>query len=219
MNYFPRSDTEFNTFFSNLIRYVNDKVSKQPVIWTQISVEAMNALTKLHDTWNEAFDKLKGPHTTVETLLKNEARKAGEEGLNEFIIRYLLWEPVTDADRLSMNIHSEDNVRTPSVVPTIRVGFEVLPYKIYSVKLKFWVQETDKAHVPANMNGVVVHWLISDTPIENQEELHNSRLLTKHLSILNFAPNQRGKTLYVACRWENRKGKGEWSIIKSVVIP
>jgi hypothetical protein len=218
MGYFPRSDAAFDAFFSNLIDYVGDKVSKPPAVWTQIPIEAMTTLSKLYDTWDDSFDKMKGPHTTVDTALKNEARKAGEKGINEFILRYLLWEPVTDADRLSMNIY-KDKVRTSSEAPTIRVGFSLLPHNIYEIKLRFWVQETGQARVPANMTGVMLYWLISDTPIERHEELYNTRLLTNHISLLNFAPDQRGKTLYVACRWENRKGMGDWSIIQSIIIP
>jgi hypothetical protein len=88
------------------------------------------------------------------------------------------------------------------------------------VRIRFWVLETERGHVPRNMNGVVLYLRVSDTPITDQEELYNTRLLTNHIAIIDFLPEQRGKMVYVACRWENKRGvEGDWSPIQSIMIP
>jgi hypothetical protein len=104
-------------------------------------------------------------------------------------------------------------------MPTIHVGFTLKLHQIYEIELRFWVLETGQAHVPDTMGGVVVYTRVSDTPITSQTDLHDSRLLTSHISILSFPPELRGKTVYVACRWESKRGvEGEWSPIQSFII-
>jgi hypothetical protein len=220
MSYVPRSDSEFDAFFSNMLGYVTPRVTGTPPQWPHIPVAAVTALSGLYDVWTEAYAKTKGPHLPVDTKNKNAAKTAGTKALDEFITRYLLWDPVTEADRLAMMIPPKDTIRTPQGAPTIHVGFSLDIHAIYEVAIRFWVLETGKGHVPENMNGVVVYSCVSDTPITSHADLHDSKLLTRHVSVLTFPPEMRGKTVYVACRWENGGGKeGDWSPIQSIVIP
>jgi hypothetical protein len=220
MSYVPRSDSEFDAFFSNFLEYVTPKVTSTPPQWPHIPIAAVTALSGLYDVWVEAYAKTKGPHTSVDTTAKNDAKAAGTKSLDEFITRYLLWPPVTDVDLAALMIHLKDKIRTPSEKPTIHVGFALKIHQLYEIEIDFWVLETGKHHVPRNMNGVVLYTLVSDTPITNQADLHNTRLLTKHTNVLTFPPEQQGKMLYVACCWENRRGvEGDWSAIQSIRIP
>jgi hypothetical protein len=51
-------------------------------------------------------------------------------------------------------------------------------------------------------------------------ELTNSVLATRTPHILEFTELDRGKTVYIAMRWQNKKGhKGPPSEIQSAIIP
>jgi hypothetical protein len=151
--------------------------------------------------------------------LKNEARKVAVNSLREFVPRYLHWDPVTDVDRTAMQLPLKHKTRTRSEAPDIHVGFSLKPHEIYEIEIRFWVQETGRGHVPKNMRGVSLYTLISDKPITKQDDLHSHRLLTKHINIISFPPDQQGKTVYMACRWQNHGGKeGEWSPIHCIMV-
>jgi hypothetical protein len=127
---------------------------------------------------------------------------------------------MSEADKLALGIGPADTTLTPTGVPTIHVGFSLEIKAVYELQIRFWVLETEKKAIPRNMNGVVVYRKVSDTPITDQKELIQTELLTTHIGTLHFEPHERGKMVYVACRWENSKGKeGEWSPIQSFMIP
>jgi hypothetical protein len=220
MSYIPGPDSEFDAFFSNMINYATPKVTGAQPAWPHIPAAAMEALSHRYDDWHEAYVKTLGPHTSVDTGKKNDERKLNVTAIHDFVDRYLIWDPVTDADRDAMMLPRKDKIKTPQGKPTIHVGFELTIHQIYEIEVRFWVLETGRGHVPKNMNGVVLYTLVSDTPITHQEELHNTRLLTRHIEVITFPPECRGKTVYVACRWESEKGEeGDWSPIQSIVIP
>jgi hypothetical protein len=220
MNYIPGPDNKFDAFFSNVHTILISKTSGQTPEWNHIPDTNVQQFSTFYSIWSTAYEKTKGPHTSVDTEGKREARKAAEAYIREFVQRFLYWDPVTNADRTAMKLHNRDKTYTNQPAPTIHVGFSLEIHAIYQIKVRLWVLETNEARIPYNMNGVVVYTLVSDTPITNQEDLRTTRLVTKHIDVLSFPPEARGKTVYVACRWENAKGEeGEWSPIQSIVIP
>jgi hypothetical protein len=62
--------------------------------------------------------------------------------------------------------------------------------------------------------------LVSNTPVVNHNLLTHSRLASRSPLELSFDPEERGKTVYLAARWQNRRGElGPWSDIISAIIP
>ena len=62
--------------------------------------------------------------------------------------------------------------------------------------------------------------MVSDTPVVDQNALFHSKLATRSPHKFAFPPEQRGKTVYLAARWQNRRGElGPWSAIVSAIIP
>ena len=81
-------------------------------------------------------------------------------------------------------------------------------------------RDTGSSVIPYYLNGAVIYYSVSDTPVTGQTELPHSRLATRSPLELIFEPEQRGKTVYFAARWQNRWGElGPWSEIVSAVIP
>ncbi|MDR1525582.1 MAG: hypothetical protein LBS79_10080 [Tannerella sp.] len=69
-------------------------------------------------------------------------------------------------------------------------------------------------------NGAVIYCAVSDTPVTDQNRLMQSKLVTRSPGNLDFSPGERGRIVYLAGRWQNRRGElGPWSEIVSAVIP
>jgi hypothetical protein len=62
--------------------------------------------------------------------------------------------------------------------------------------------------------------MISDVPVVDVNELIHSAFDTRTPFSLEFQGHERGKTVYLALRWENTRGeKGPWSSVQSAIIP
>jgi hypothetical protein len=229
----PPHKQKFDAFFSNILAYATPKVTGTPPAWSHIPVAELTSLSGFYDVWREAYAKMAGLHTSADTAVKNEARKTGAAALRTFVQRYLIWDPVTEADRLAMRLPLHDKINTPQGAPVIHVGFSLAIHQIYEILLRFWVLETGKGEfaprtpVPDNMNGVVVYWCVSDTPITDPTDLHDSKLYSNHISVLIFPPRMPGQDRIhlLPLGKQNRQGRlrsvsrNVGCPIQSIVIP
>jgi hypothetical protein len=70
------------------------------------------------------------------------------------------------------------------------------------------------------MHGVEAAHALLDAPPAEVEQLIHSAFDTSSPLKLTFRESDRGKTLYIAFRWEAPNGaKGPWSPIYAVVVP
>ncbi|MDR2785477.1 MAG: hypothetical protein LBB83_06145 [Treponema sp.] len=84
----------------------------------------------------------------------------------------------------------------------------------------FQNRDTGSSVIPYYLTGAVLFYLISDTPVTSQNELTHSKLASRSPHEFIFEPEQRGKMVYMAARWQNRRGElGPWSDIVSAPIP
>jgi hypothetical protein len=173
MSYIPHKDSEFcasmrfvfgaaipphkqrlDAFFSNILSYATPRVTSTPPVWPHIPVAELTALSGLYDVWAEAYAKMAGLHTKADTEVKNEARKTSEAALRKFVQRYLMWDPVTNADRLALLLQLRDENPTPTPVPNIQPNTEAVP----SGKRKHTVTAinpvTKSSKRPPGANGV-----------------------------------------------------------------
>jgi hypothetical protein len=93
----PSQDADFDHRFSFLYRYGSQKCAGSPPVWTQIpQAAALGTLEELHIAWRTAYTPTIGPRTPVDTVAKNNAKKAAKGALRPFVNRYLRCPPVTD---------------------------------------------------------------------------------------------------------------------------
>jgi hypothetical protein len=174
-----------------------------------------------HDTWHTAFQKTFGPHTSVDTEAKNDARKAAATVVRPFIAQYLMFPPVTNEDRTAMGVHNKDTQRTPIGDPTTRpVIVDVRALGGYQVKL--WISDEttlESRAIPYGCNGCLLCFAWDDTEITDESLLTQTKLLTRLPFTLTLPPGSRAKYLSCAARWQNEKGRlGPWSDIQHIVI-
>jgi hypothetical protein len=105
-------------------------------------------------------------------------------------------------------------------VDNLFATISAMPMGNYTIKVMFENSDTGSSNVPAYLTGVVIYYVVSDTPVTNPNDLAYSRLATRSPYELSFDPSQRSKTAWIAGRWQNERGElGPWSNIFSIVIP
>jgi hypothetical protein len=212
-NYIPSNDAEFDKWFKFLCQYVAQKTSGAQPPWTHIPAAALTAL-------NSAYAETIGPHTPVDTEAKNDAKKAAAKVVRPFVNQYLRFPPVTDEDRTAMGIPNRDPTRTPVEVPKTRPVFSVGVKAIRSLTIAFHDEGTESRAIPYGMDGAVIFWDVLDSPPSSPKKLGRSELATRSPHTLSFEEEERGKTVYIAMRWQNEKGqKGEFTAKQSAIIP
>ncbi|MDR2632340.1 MAG: hypothetical protein LBC51_01780, partial [Treponema sp.] len=119
-DYIPTRDADFDGWFENLKNHVMEKTSGASPAWTHIPAAKATALTGQYTAWHTAYEKTVGPHTSVDTEAKNDAKKAAVEFIRPFVAQFLKFDPVTNEDRTAMNLHNRDTTKTTIGVPATR---------------------------------------------------------------------------------------------------
>jgi hypothetical protein len=109
---------------------------------------------------------------------------------------------------------------TPSKPPTEFVEPSIILTGPAIITIEYRVKGEENRGKPKNCHGMELRWAILDQMPVDWTALTNSVFDTASPMQLTFEGEQRSKTLFFACRWENNIGqKGPWSEIFSVIIP
>jgi hypothetical protein len=233
-NYIPSRDADFDAFFLNLNTYVEAQTSgTPPPAWSHIPVEVISALLAAYAAWHMAYQKTLAPHTPVDTLAKNNARKAAEGVLRPFVSQYLHYPPVTDEDRRAMAIPNHDTTPTPVPPPSTQVEADILLPGIHLIELKI-KPASELAGLSATVrsgHGVRIYYgILGDVaatdkfrltaPPASGDDLPHSVFTRKHKHQFDFPEEDRGKSVYFCLRYENSKGDaGPWGAVLQAIIP
>ncbi|KAA6302013.1 MAG: hypothetical protein EZS26_001829 [Candidatus Ordinivivax streblomastigis] len=127
---------------------------------------------------------------------------------------------VTDFDLISMGFPKRSKVdHHPNPAPVTIPEFELSVSGPRTIRVDFHDRGAENHAKPHGVHGVNLGWAILDSPPEKWTELTNSAFDTKTPYHFSFDGDSKGKTLYIALRWENTTGqKGPWSDIQSIVI-
>jgi hypothetical protein len=110
--------------------------------------------------------------------------------------------------------------KSPHPVDRTFIDLNVIPLGNLVLNVAFEDRDTGSSAIPYYLTGAVIYYSVSDTPVVNQNELIASRLATRSPYELIFTPDQRGKNVYLAARWQNRRGElGPWSEIVTAIVP
>jgi hypothetical protein len=221
-DYVPDNDAEFDDWFKFMNQYVTLKCTGATPEWTHIPPAARTIQTDAYAAWYTAYGRTKGPHTLVDTAAKNAAKKAAKALIHPFVNQYLRFPPVTDEDRLAMNIPNHDSHPSPIPVPGRGPVFSIVQVGPGMLGIIYRNGETGKkGSKPKGVVAVRVYYGVSDEPITDQERLPGSQKATKCGHVTRFRESDRGKRAYFACKWELSKEDSEspWSEIQSEIIP
>jgi hypothetical protein len=210
----PPKDADFDAFFHNAIGYVDTKTSGTPPAWPHIPGEASGAFIDAYPVWHAAYVKTLGPHTPVDTLAKNDARKAAEKIIRPFIAQYLRFPPVTDEDRRAMGLPNRDTIPTKHPAPEARPVITARAAADGKILVEV------EGSWPPNASGVKYYWEIIDIPDPNPANLRHSTFKNKLKHEFVFEQPDWGKKIHFACAFENGKGdSGPLSAMVSTIVP
>jgi hypothetical protein len=219
-DYIPNNDAKFNEWLKFLSQYVGSKTSGSAPAWTHIPKAVLDLLIDIYSAWYTAYGPTIGPHTPVQTEAKNDAKKAAKKMVRPFINQYLRFLPVTDEDRTAMGIPNHDTTRTPIGRPKTIPVFNIVIKGIRKVTIPFHDEGTTSRAIPYGMNGAIVSWKVSDTPVTDPKLLEHTELATKSPAVLHFEEADRGKTVSIALQWQNETGvRGDFSEIENAIVP
>jgi hypothetical protein len=219
-DFIPSKDSEFNDFFRNVVNVVDEKTGGNRPEWDFIPPGALEEFHEAWNAWDAAYTRIKGPHTSADTAEKSRVRKSSEKTLRTFIKRFLRYPPVTAQDRANMGIPEHDTTRTAIGVPQTRPEFSIVVKDFRRLAVPFRDQGSASKARPYGLSGAVIRWAVLDKPPPGPKALTSFALATRTPYILNFAEEERGKTVYIAMQWQNEKGDvGGFSEIQSAIIP
>jgi hypothetical protein len=220
-DYVPHRDADFDSWYKNLKNYVYSHTSGQTPAWTHIPAARTLELINGWAAWNDLYEKTLGPHTRVDTLAKNEGRKAAVKVVRNFVQQYLMFPPVTDEDRAAMGLHNPDPTRTNIGQPDTRALItDMQNLGGFRVKIRFQDETTPLSHaIPYGMNGCLLIYIWGEEKVSDYELLTSDVLMTASPFTLKLSPEAEGKFLSVAAMWQNDKGeKGPKSDIMHIAV-
>ena len=217
-DFIPENDTVFNGWQANLTAYVlTNKVR------FNIPDDSWDSLGQMKSVWEAKYVITGKPETrtTPAVQAKNEAKKNYVSELRKFIKGFLQYNPaVTDEDRASMGLPIHSTSRKPVPTPTTHPEFDVDTSMMRRLNIRFRDAGKNTSAKPFGVHGAEIRWAILNAPPSTVDELVNVAFDTRTPFMLEFADNERGKTVYFCLRWENtRSVKGPWGAFGSAVIP
>ena len=215
-DYIPKKDAELAAWSANFAAGITANAGA----W-EISPDEVEALQIANDTFAALHAQADSPaKNSIIVAEKNAARKALVAKIRE-LVGFRLKNPViTDAQRISLGLHVRDTTYTTITVPKSRPELDVDVLDFRRLKVAFHDMGSDSKAKPYGVHGAVIVYAVLDTPPADPDALTRSVLATRTPHILEFTEAERGKTVYVAICWQNRKGeKGPWSEIESAIVP
>jgi hypothetical protein len=217
-DYIPQGDSAFLTWVKNLFAYlvvhaINWNIN--PSTWMHIDPPMITA-------YDDALTKAKDPNRgKADVLLKNETRNVLKTAVRKYVKEHLEYNSlISDDDRKRLGLPVHDTKPTPVSDPTT---FPVAAVKHPSpgvIEVNVTDSESGRKAKPAGIHGFELAWGIFETPPTDWGQLNHSSFCTRTPLRLTFSGNERGKTLYFALRWENKRGvKGPWTEILNAIVP
>ena len=216
VDFIPRPDPAFDTFFRNIVDYVIANNGR----WGHIPQDNVDQLEQDFVGWREAYEQTLVPHIPQITHEKNRVRTEKERALRAFINRFLRWEPVTDFDRDKMGIRNWDTTRTKQPTPSTVPEMEFVTSVIREITIRYRDFGSKHWAKPDHVHGIEIRWAILDARPERVDALVHIELDTANPLTLVFEEWERGKRIFVSARWfNNTTHTGPWSDIESAFIP
>ena len=203
-DFIPRNDAQFMNWYQNLCAYIHaktDPISGDPAWKAHIPPAVIQEMDDVYFDWVANFTPTLAPHTPVQTVAKNNARRRAEAWLRPFIQRFLYWPPVMDEDRAAMQIPNHDKIRTPQPVPSTVPEIETNTAVIRRLRFRMRDFGAKRWGKPPHVHTIEFRWEIRPARPAHVDALTNIEIETANPVTLLFEDNRRGDHVFFAARW------------------
>jgi hypothetical protein len=220
MSFIPSRDWAFNEYCKFLAQLASQRTAGSPPAWPHVPVPAVEHFSDTYAGWYTPYALTLKPHTPLDTLAKNTAKKVLKAEASSFINEYIRYSSKVSAeDKAGLGIFA---VQPPSPVP-VPATVPVLEPRADNPR-EVVIPCRDKGSArwgkPKGVHGIEVCWNAQDQPPVHMSELIHSSFDTRSPLKLVFDESDRGKHIFMAGRWEiEREGeKGEFGDIADVFV-
>jgi len=219
VNYVPVNDADFHNWAINIYEIARNNAQDQ---W-KVEPLSVDMKTRL-DYFAEKVELCSKPtRSKVDTLEKNELRKALEKDMRNYIQGMVAHNiHVTNVDRELMGLPIYDTIPTPVGEPLGVSSADITYLGGQVVELHFRHVEGTPFDKKADYGRKVYWGLYADTDHhpENGDALPKNVFTRRKKEIFKFSPSDVKKTAYFCIRYENSKGApGPWGPMIMAVIP
>ncbi|MDR2809087.1 MAG: hypothetical protein LBB84_00815 [Tannerellaceae bacterium] len=158
--------------------------------------------------------------TSIIVAEKNAAREALVAKIRRLVGFRLKNPVVTNADRIALGLRVRDSKPSHIPAPKSRPEIAIVVLDVCRLKILFHDINSDHKAKPYGVHGALLAYAVLDAPPASPNALTRTRMATRTPYTLEFREEERGKTVYIATCWENKKGeKGPWSEIGKAIVP
>jgi hypothetical protein len=216
-DYIPRPDEKFLDWAKNLAAYSRQNYTR----WNVPSPDT--TLAQPLTDFETAFQACLDPnHGKIDTVRKNDTRKALEKLIRSYVAAYLAHNPlVTEEDKAALEITIYKTSHSPVPAPTTAPQLEPDTSTRRHIYVYYQDEGSTRRGKPHGVRGIEICWAVLDVPPTDISQLTHSSFDTKAPLDLEFGEADRGKKVYMCGRWEiDREGiKGPWGDIEEAIIP
>ncbi|MDR2729907.1 MAG: hypothetical protein LBB81_03300 [Treponema sp.] len=215
-DFIPAKESVLITWADNFVTWIGEYAGD-----LDIPAAEVNKLKIAVNFFKSTHEQARSPDRTPVIIATKDGAKRDMVAKIRAMVRFRLQNPaVTDAMRIQLGLRARDTIMTTIPVPTTRPEFSFVVRDLRRVLVRFQDQGSDTRARPYGINGAVISYDVLDVPPADPEHLTRTTLATRTPYTLEFAEEERGRTLYAALQWQNEKGeRGPWSEIQNTVIP
>ncbi|MDR2848248.1 MAG: hypothetical protein LBV39_03995, partial [Bacteroidales bacterium] len=203
------SQARLLTFTGNLATYTADNAMRM-----NVPSEVMNEYREKQLIYAERYAAANNPATRTPTAikLKDQAKKSLVAATLTFVRMHLQNnQNVTEADLSNMELSSRiPKPRGKHPAPTTKTVLEIKLREHYQVEIDFRDELIEHSkRKPVGVHCIEIRWeyaAVATVPL-NPDKFTHTEVDTATPYILHLSPEDQGKQLYIASRWENTTGE------------
>ncbi|MDR1864621.1 MAG: hypothetical protein LBR08_03520 [Bacteroidales bacterium] len=222
-DWFPKKMEDLYQTATQTLTYANDTENNRRMGLAGIATWMDNTFLPAYHALEATYAEWVNPATrTPEKIAAvNDARKHFTPLYRKLYRVFLRDNPmVSDIDLLAMGLPRRSGNQVPTPMPSKRPEANINSSTPRQLTVNFRNEGSSTSVKPHGVHGVEMRWAVLPNPPASTKELVNSTFDTRSPFILKFTEEERGKTVYLALRWENIRGeKGSFSKILNAIVP
>ncbi|MDR1459064.1 MAG: hypothetical protein LBI60_02495 [Bacteroidales bacterium] len=189
-------------------------------LW-EIPHKEINDLKIIVQEFNHYFKIIDSPLRTKIDIVKKNVAKTEMLRQIRLMVNFRLRNPViTNDQRIALGLFIRRPKGTPIPPPQKSPAIYLRIVNSRQITAEIRDPYASKRIKPYGITNIRLSYSIGEQAPNNPEYFQHHLLATKTLQHITFTEEDRGKKLFLAAQWQNKKGQtGPWSDIICTIIP